>query len=190
VDARLRLLLPVFAGANLCILGLYVVGIPLFVKEGLGGDARDLGLVVGALGAGLMIGTLALPRFPAWITSSMAGLFTLFALSDLGLAFVGLAPSVFVACAAFFASGLCVGPASTLYQAMLQTTTPPEYLGRVIGMSRAISFGVEPVAAAAIGQLSKVLSSGVLVLASGLAAMTIDLFALVRGRALDRTVPG
>ena len=31
--ARLRLLLPVFAAANLCVLGLNVVGVPLFVKE-------------------------------------------------------------------------------------------------------------------------------------------------------------
>jgi MFS family permease len=184
---RLRLLLPVFAAVNLCILGLYVVGMPLFVKEGLGGDADDLGLVVGAFGAGLMIGTLALPRFPEWITTSTAGLFTLFALSDLGLALVGLAPSVVAAAGAFFASGFCIGPASTLYQAIVQTTTPPEYLGRIIGMSRAVSFGFEPLSAAAAGQLSRLVSSGVLLLAGGLTAMTIDLFAALRGRALDRS---
>jgi len=187
---RLRLLLPIFAAVNLFVLGLYAVGIPIFVKEGLGGDANDLGLVVGAFGAGLMFGTLALGRFPTWIKGSTAGLFTLFALSDLGLALVGLMPTVASAGAAFFASGFCIGPASTLYQAVLQTTTPAAYLGRVVGMSRAISFGFEPLSAAIVGQLSKLVSSGALVLAGGLAAMSIDVFATLRASALDRKPPG
>jgi MFS transporter, DHA3 family, macrolide efflux protein len=183
---RLRLMLPVFAAVNLCVLGLNVVGIPLFVREGLDGSAGDLGVVVGAFGAGLMAGTLALGLLPRWLTSSMAGLFALFALSDLWLALVGVARSVALAAAFTFLSGFWIGPASTLFQSILQTTTPIAYLGRVAGMSRAISFGFEPVSAALVGQLSKLLSSGALLVAGGLAATGIDLFAIRRGRSIDR----
>jgi MFS family permease len=187
---RLRLLLPVFAAVNLCVLGLHVVGIPLFVKEGLDGSAGELGLVVGGFGAGLMLGTLALGRLPRWLRGTTAGLFALFALSDLWLALVGLAPTVAGAAGALFVSGFFLGPASTLYQGMLQTTTPPAYLGRVAGMSRAISFGFEPISASMVGQLSRFVASGLLLLAGGLVAMVIDVLAMLKGRAFDRTDAG
>jgi DHA3 family macrolide efflux protein-like MFS transporter len=183
---RLRVLLPVFAGVNLFVLGLLAVGIPVFVKNGLDGGADDLGLVMGSWGAGLMAGTISMVKWPEWPKTSMAGLFVLFALSDLCLALIGVMPGLWLACGAFFLSGYFIGPASTLYQALIQSTTPKEYLGRVTGMARAISFGLEPVSAALIGSLTRVVSSGVLVLGGGLAAMTIDLFGVAKGRAIDR----
>lgn len=186
-NAKLRLLLPVFAAVNLFVLGITAVGIPVLVKETLAASAQSLGFVTASFGVGLIIGTAALLRLPKWFTSTMAGLFCLFALSDAFLAATGLAPSVLVACVLFGLSGLFIGPASAIYQSTLQTATPQAYLGRVTSMSRAVSFGLEPVSAGLIGATTQVLSAGVVIAVGGSAAALIDVWASLRGRRLDRT---
>ncbi len=182
----LRLILPVFAVANLFVLGLTAVAIPSLIKLVLHGGAQSLGFVSGAFGAGLVAGTLSLGRFPRWTRDSLSGLFCLFALSDTALACVGLAGSVPAAAVAFAFSGFFIGPASTLYQAALQSTTPPEYLGRVVGLARAISFGLEPASGALVGAAADALGAGVVLVAGGTAAALADVFAVVRGLGRQR----
>jgi hypothetical protein len=133
-----------------------------------------------------VLGTAAMSRLPAALTDSLRGLFTLFVLSDVALAVTGLAPNLGLACVALFGSGLFIGPAATLYQAVIQTSTPEAYLGRVSGITRAVSFGLEPVSAAMVGVSSKLVASGTILLGGGLVAAAIDLFALLRGAVLDR----
>lgn len=185
-NEKLRILLPVFTAVNLFVLGITSVGIPLLVKHGLGGSATSLGLVTGSFGVGLMVGTAVMPAFPRRATATMVGLFCMFALSDGFLASTGLSNSVLVACLLFGLSGFFIGPASACYQAILQTSTPQEYLGRVTSMSRAASFGLEPLSASLVGVVSRAVSAASIVLVGGLAAMTIDLTAVLRGAAVDR----
>jgi len=184
--AQLRLLLPVFALVNLFVLGLVAVGIPLFARNGLDGGAHTLGLMSGAFGAGLVVGTATMGWWPRWLRDSLTGLMLLFALSDVALAVTGLATTVAGASGALALSGLFIGPAATLYQTVLQTTTPPEYLGRVAGLTRAFSFGLEPVSATVVGFASRFLASGTLLFAGGLCAATIDGAAIVKARVLER----
>jgi DHA3 family macrolide efflux protein-like MFS transporter len=185
-NRQLRLLLPVFAVVNLFVLGITSVGVPLLVKHGLGASATGLGVVSGSFGVGLMLGTAIMPRFPTRLTSTMAGLFCLFVLSDGFLAATGLSPSIAVACVLFGLSGFFLGPASASYQAILQTSTPQEYLGRVTSMSRATSFGLEPLSAGLTGVVSRTVAVGWVIVVGGLAAVAVDVTAALRGRALDR----
>jgi MFS family permease len=182
----LRLILPVFAVANLFVIGLTTVAIPSLIKLVLHGGAQDLGIVSGAFGVGLVVGTLSLGRLPRWTRDTLSGLFCLFALSDAALACVGVAGSVPAAAVAYAFSGFFLGPASTLYQNLLQTTTPPEYLGRVTGLARAISFGLEPVSGALIGGVANVFSAGTVLVTGGSIAALADVFAVVRGLGRQR----
>lgn len=182
----LRLLLPVFAAVNLFVLGVVAVGIPTLVKTGLHGDAKALGLMTGSFGVGLMLGTVLMRKLPGFLTGTLGGLFVLFALSDGFLALTGLAPALPAAAVTFALSGFFIGPASATYQSILQTTTPPEYLGRVISTSRAISFGLEPASASLVGFATRLASAAVVVVVGGFAATCIDVAAAIRGRMLDR----
>jgi MFS family permease len=184
--AKLRLLLPVFAVANLFVLGLTTVAIPVYVKSSLHAGAAGLGTLSACFGGGLVLGTVALGRFPAWFHESLAGLFCLFALSDAALGAVGLAPALPVACIFYALSGFFIGPASTLYQATLQSATPAGYLGRVSGVARAISFGLEPISSAMVGALSRAISGAAALLVGGAAAAGTDLYALALGARKDR----
>ncbi len=182
---RLRLLLPLFALVHLFILGPIAVGIPLFVNNILHSGASGLGFVSGAYGVGMTLGTLSMGKWPRWFSTSMTGLFTLFALSDCGIAIVGFSTTIWMACAAYFFSGLCIGPAATLYQTLLQTSTPPEYLGRISGIARATSFGLEPISSLITGILSQAISASAILITAGLLATGTDLFGVLRGRSID-----
>ncbi|WSQ10866.1 MFS transporter [Streptomyces sp. NBC_01231] len=172
---RLRVLLPTFAVANLFILGLLGVAIPVFAKEVLEAGPEGLGSLSASFGAGMVLGTLLCTRLPKAWQNSQVVLFVLFAVSDAFLAAVGLAPNIIVACVAYFVSGVVAGPASTFYRAVMQTIPPEQYLGRVNSIARATSFGLEPVSMAAVGGLSARVSASVLLTVGGLVAAVADL---------------
>ncbi|ACU73463.1 major facilitator superfamily MFS_1 [Catenulispora acidiphila DSM 44928] len=183
---QLRTLLLAFALANLFILGLVGVGIPLFAKEVLKAGPQGLGVLAAAFGAGLVLGTLLCHRLPDRWQRSQQMIFALFMLSDCLLAVVGLAPNLLLAAAAYGASGLVAGPPATYYRALLQTLPPAEYLGRVTSIARATSFGLEPASTAGVGALSARLSARTLFVVGGCAAAVVDLIGLTLSRHRNR----
>ena len=184
---QLRVLLSTFAVANLFVLGLLGVAVPILAKDVLDAGPQGLGFLSASFGIGLVLGTLGCTRLPQAWQQSQSHALILFCVSDLLLAAVGLAPGLALACACYFASGLAAGPAATFYRALLQTLPPEKLLGRVNSIARATSFGLEPVSTAGVGGLSTRLSASVLLLVGGGAAACADLVgALLSRRAGDR----
>jgi DHA3 family macrolide efflux protein-like MFS transporter len=173
-DPQLRLILPVFALANLFALGLMAVAVPVYAKNGLHSGPQGLGALSASLGVGLMVGTLTCGRLPDRWKTSMRHIFRLYVASELMLAMVGLMPGLAGSCAAYLLSGLFAGPASTFYRTMLQTIPPAAYLGRVNSIARATSFGLEPVSVTMAGALTARLSAGVVLIVGGLVAASVD----------------
>jgi MFS transporter, DHA3 family, macrolide efflux protein len=188
-DVRLRLLLPLFAVANLFLLGAIGVAIPVFVSTILDAGAQGLGMMSGSFGAGLLVGTLLTTRLPESWRESVSRVFLLFAASDLLLGSVGVSRNLALACVLYAASGLLGGPAATLYRTMLQLIPPAAYLGRVNSIARAASFGLQPASTALVGALSSILSGGTLLVVAGLAAAGTDAVGVVAGAAVDRRSP-
>jgi MFS family permease len=173
-DRQLRVLLPCFALANLFILGLISVAVPVLAKNVLHAGPQGLGALSACLGVGLMLGTLGCGRLPDRWKTSQRHIFVLFMASDLLLASVGVMPGLATACAAYLLSGLLVGPAATFYRTLLQTIPPASYLGRVNSIARATSFGLEPVSVTIVGALSARLSARLLLVVGGLVALAVD----------------
>ncbi|HEX4726580.1 MAG TPA: MFS transporter [Jatrophihabitans sp.] len=171
---RLRVLLPSFALANLFVLGLLGVAVPVLAKNVLHAGPQGLGALSASFGGGLVVGTLVCGRFPQRWQYSQRHIFLLFMASDLLLALVGLMPGVLLACAVYLCSGLFAGPAATFYRTLLQTIPPSRYLGRVNSIAKATSFGLEPVSVTAIGALSARVSAAAILLVGGLAASAVD----------------
>lgn len=174
-DRRLRILLPAFALANLFLLGLIGVAVPVFAKNVLHSGPQGLGALSACMGIGLVIGTLTCGRLPDRWKTSPRHMFLMFMLSDLLLASVGVMPALAAACTVYLLSGLFLGPAATFYRTMLQSIPPPNHLGRVNSIARATSFGLEPVSVSMVGALAARLSAGVILVAGGLIAAAVDL---------------
>lgn len=183
---RLRWLLAVFAISNLFVLGPQAVYLPLLASDVLRGGALALGLLNAAFGCGLVVGTLGLRLLPRGRRQSLGILFGLFMMSDVGFALMGAAPSLALAMAAYALCGLGLGPATTLFRTYLQETTPPEVLGRVTGMARLVSYGLQPISRILAGGLGEVLPVAVLVVASGAAATIVDGLGLLIGLRQER----
>lgn len=172
---RLRVLLLTFAVANLFILGLIGVAIPLLAKDILKAGPQGLGFLGAAFGGGLMIGTLLCGRLPVPWQSNARAIFGFFVASDVLLALVGFSPNLPVAVVAYCGSGLLAGPAATFYRTLLQSIPPEQYLGRVNSIARATSFGLEPVSMVGVGALSAKISAATLLTVGGCAAALADL---------------
>jgi predicted MFS family arabinose efflux permease len=173
-DPQLRILLPGFALANLFVLGLMAVAVPVFAKNVLHSGPQGLGALSASLGVGLVVGTLSCGKLPEHWKTSQRQIFLLFMASDLLLAAVGVMPNLATGCAAYLVSGLLAGPAATFYRTLLQTIPPSGYLGRVNSIARATSFGLEPVSVSLVGGLAARLSARTILLAGGLIAAGVD----------------
>lgn len=104
---------------------------PAFVFDVLGGDAGILGLVSGAWGAGMLVGSAVVPVLTArWrLTRVLAGSIAVVGLAILATA-VQVTVTPVVAAAVLGGAGNAV--ASVLYESLLQGRTPDHVRGRVL----------------------------------------------------------
>lgn len=173
----LRTILLVSAVAELGFTGPFNVGIALLAQQR-GWGATGVGLVIGGFGVGAALAALTvavLGRVPR------AGLFVGFLAVTTGgaLAGIGFAPARLWAVAASVLLGVSVGLAGALGAALLQSHTPPEYLGRAMSLSSLAGFGGIPVSYALTGLVAGLwgptaafLGGTALAAAAGLAALS------------------
>ncbi len=69
-DRRLRVLLLITAADNLFIMGPATVGIPIFIRDELGGGAQQYALIMTAFALGMLIGTFLLNTFARKLRNS------------------------------------------------------------------------------------------------------------------------
>ena len=182
--------MPTFALANLFVLGIFSVGIVLFAHTILRAGPLGLGILTGSFSVGMTLGVLVVPYIPHTFRDSLSRLFALFVLSDGILALVGATHSLIVAAIIYGFSGLLAGPPATFYRTWLQIVPPPELLGRVTSIARAISFGLEPSSAAMVGVASRVVTANVLILVAGGCATAVDVSGVIRSRnAISTAMP-
>jgi MFS family permease len=175
--------------ALLLIYGPFEVLVPYLVRNELGGDATDLGLVFafGGLGAVLLsltVGQIGLPRrhitfmYVAWTIASLQ--IAAYTLTDapwqaMAIAFVG---------EAFWTAGLLV------WVTLMQRVVPAELLGRVKSVDWLLSIGLVPLSFAITGPLAGWLGVETVMLGAGVLAsiLTVAFFFLPGMR--DTETPG
>jgi MFS family permease len=153
VRANPKLLGPLALLACVGVVALnFQVLIPLLGYQTFDGDARTVGYLLGALGAGSVIGGLAL----AGVLSASLGRI-IGAAMVLGVLFIatGLSPTVTTALCVVFV----LGASSMIYKALtstwLQLTAEPEMRGRVLGLLVVALAGTTPIGAPLLGWMSE-----------------------------------
>lgn len=111
----------------------YMHTLPVFAKDVLGVDARGLGLLVSAVGAGALCGLFSFPWLHARTTPRNA---IVYALSAYCCALIGVALSgwFWVSFVFLFGVGLSQAYFMTSCQVILQTLVEDRYRGRVMGV--------------------------------------------------------
>ena len=175
---EIRRLLLVVAAVSFLVTP-YVVMMPLFAREILGGDARVFGLLIASAGAGSLVGSFYLAsrssteRLPRRVFAAVmvaGGVLTLFALNrSLVLAF----PIVMVLGAAVI---VAIAGCNTLVQTQLQD----EYRGRVMALFSMSFLGIAPLGSLAVGSLSDLVGVPTTLAGCGLATIVAGALAYRR----------
>lgn len=147
--------------------GPFVVLVPYIVKNELGGDAGDLGLVFAAGGLGavlssLVVGQVGLPRrhitfmYFLWTI----GLFDLFLYTVCQVPWQAMV-------IAFFAEAV-LGAGLLVWVTLMQRVVPTELLGRVKSVDWFVSQGFTPISFALVGPLAAWLGAETVMAAAGI----------------------
>jgi predicted MFS family arabinose efflux permease len=151
-DDHLTLVLAlVMASVNFVLAPLISVVLPVYARWVLG-NAFDLGIALGAAGAGTLAGALLygmvgtrLPRRSLFI-----GAFLVMALPLMALA---LLPNIIFVAILLASAGVAAGPINPMCQTLLQERVPEEMFGRVFGLGFAITWIAMPLGMVVAGPL-------------------------------------
>jgi MFS family permease len=152
--------------------------LPVFARDQLNVDSGGLGLLYSAQGFGAVIGTMALATFSSF---SRKGLIISGAVLVLTIT-ITLYSQVtyfFLAVPMLALATCCYMTYNTVNQTIIQTITPDEYRGRVMGLQM-MDHGLTPLGTLILGAIAEVWGVSTAILLSGLCAMTFVSFVLIR----------
>ncbi|HET9322429.1 MAG TPA: MFS transporter [Gaiellaceae bacterium] len=171
------------------VYGPWTVLLPFLVRNDLGGDAGDLGLVFAAGGlsailVSVAIGQLGLPR------RHITFMYGLWMIACLQIAAYALAEVPWQAMAISFAGEGCWAAGLIVWVTLMQRVVPTELLGRVKSVDWLLSFGLVPLSFAVTGPLAGWLGVKPVLVAAGIGASVLAaLFYFLPGMR-DTETPG
>jgi MFS family permease len=178
-DPFIRSTFLLVGAGNFLISGPLYVGLPVLADTRFAGGAGDLGLVLSVFGAGSLTGVAlaALGRHSS-DRPPTATLFLCPFVLGAGLVLLGATHTAAAAAVVTAIMGLAQGFLVVQFITFLQARTPPENLGRVIGLLTFVVVGLSPLSSAFAGALLE-LSVSRLLIGAGAALMVVVFGALV-----------
>jgi MFS family permease len=152
--------------------------LPVFAKERLDVGGGGLGLLYSAQGMGAVIGTLMLASFS---TFRNKGLLLTLAICSLTVCITlySQLTSLLVALPVLAVATCCFMTFQTLNQTIIQTVTPDEYLGRVMGY-RMMDQGLQPLGSLIFGTLAEIYGIQTAIIIAGICAIITVSTILIR----------
>jgi hypothetical protein len=176
-EPTLRMVFPITLGLNILINGPFAVGIPVMARTRFPEGAAAFGLILSLFGGGALLGTTLAGVLPKpsrkWLgTISLS----VISLMGVGLAVIGVSPTMYVAAAAGLLMGIANGYANIILITWLQQKVAPEMIGRVMSLVMFAAIGLNPISNALAGMLIG-LNITVLLVCAGLLMTTFTLSA-------------
>lgn len=182
----IRTLIVVLALLNITA-SAYAVLLPVFAKEVFLGDARTLGWLWGAAGAGAFASTLMLAHLKtvrATVNAVVAGVL----ISALALVAFPLAERLPLALAAMAALGYGISVTNVGINTALQTLAPDHLRGRVVSFFSSTRFGFDAIGGLIAGAAAATYSAPATLIAEGVLLGAVALWLVSRAGALRRAV--
>jgi Transmembrane secretion effector len=169
--------------------GPFEVLLPYLVRNELGGDAGDLGLVFAAGGLGalllsLVIGQTGLPR------RHITLMYAAWTIASLQIAVYVLAEVPWQAMVVAFFGEACWAAGLLVWQTLMQRVVPAELLGRVKSVDWLISTGLVPASFAVTGPIAGVFGVEAVMLAAGIGASLLTVLFYFLPGMRDTETPG
>lgn len=184
-DPVLRAMLLLIAAVDFAFVGPFTVGVAALADQRFAASAAGFGIMLAAWGGGALLGTVVAgsrrpPRRRGRLTLLIVGPL------GLGLALLGVAPTLPLAALLIAAMGLGSGLINVMLIAWLQARSEPALRGRVMGMVMLASQGLAPLSYALAGALVDLHTAIMFAAAGGLIVAATALAALnPKVRAVD-----
>ena len=169
----LRTTILLLACVSLLVLPFYTL-LPVFAKVVFKGNAATYGYLNSMIGAGSLVGAIAL----ASLNSNKYMIKILFgSLLILGIALIAFSHITFLPIALFFAAiaGFAMMFQTTISQTIIQVEASKEMLGRVLSLFLMAFFGLQPVGGLLIGAVSELTGAANAILFEGIFAVIITI---------------
>jgi MFS family permease len=167
-DATLKIVFPITMGLNILINGPFAVGIPVVARTRFPEGAAAFGLILSLFGGGALLGTVLAGVLPK-PSKKLLGTVSLSVLSvmGIGLAVIGVAPTMYIAATAALVMGSVNGYANIMLITWLQQKVAPEMTGRIMSLVMFAAIGLNPVSTSLAGALIG-LNAAVLLVCAGI----------------------
>lgn len=167
-DATLKIVFPITMGLNLLITGPFTVGVPVVARTRFPEGAAAFGLIMSVFGGGALLGTALTGLLPK-PSKKRLGTVSLSILSvmGIGLATIGVAPTMTIAATAALFMGTANGYANIMVITWLQQKVAPELMGRIMSLVMFAAIGLNPVSTALAGAFIG-LNAAVLLVCAGI----------------------
>ena len=152
-NLSLRTVLLALAALNLLFIGPLQVGIATLANQRFPAGALALGIMTSAWGAGGLLGTL-LPQWLPRLPPIGALMLVLASIQGVGMVLLSVLPTLPLAGIAIAVLGGCSSFFLLIGTTWVQKSTPPDILGRVMGIGLLSSVGVAPFSYALAGILA------------------------------------
>jgi MFS family permease len=153
-EATLKIVFPITMGLNILINGPFAVGIPVVARTRFSEGAAAFGLIMSSFGGGALLGIVLAGILPKPSKKTLGTIsLSVLSLMGIGLAVIGLAPTMYTAAAAALVMGIANGYANIMLITWLQQKVAPEMTGRVMSLVMFAAVGLNPVSTALAGAL-------------------------------------
>ncbi|MEI5907510.1 MFS transporter [Bacillus spongiae] len=129
---------------NLFIVGPMTMGLPLFVRNILNGDAQDFGFLEAGLAVGMLIGSIVVAVLNLQKNRGIIGL-SLIVVSGVFFITLSFSTSIWVSIVALAGFGLCLAGSNIPIVSAIQAAVEEKVIGRVMGLISLASMGLIPV---------------------------------------------
>ncbi len=171
-DLRLRVLFLLLAVASISVNAAVMVTMQAKVKEELLRDSGDMAYLLGVMAVGIAITSVVVMR--KGDMKRKGGKFQQAMMCGSALVVcMGQASSFKVLMPLFFLMGLAGGFFITMNQGLIQSATPRELMGRVMGLYLLVQFGFMPVGALGLGWAASLAGPGNVVSVCGAVSLLI-----------------
>jgi MFS family permease len=165
----------------LLMMGPFEVLVPFLIKDGMGGDAGDHALVLGAFGIGGAVGSMVVASRPMprrYLTVMNLG----WGFGCLPLALYGYIDSVWMLVVLALVVGALFSGPMVIWGTLLQRRVPSDMLGRVSSLDFFVSLLLMPVSMALAGPVAELIGLRNTFLVAGLGPMVIAAVAIIWAR--------
>ena len=182
-EPGIRTLFVLLAVSGLMMTPIMFVTLQAYIKEDLGRTAADAAPMLALMGVGIAVSSVYIMRRGSMDQKAVKFMRAMFG-GTTCMFLMGRTTAFWQVLVLAVVMGMCGGFFINMNQGLIQSNTPPEMMGRVMGLYALVSGGLTPFGALALGFMGQAMGNGAAISIVSAMAFLIVLLIYTRGKAI------